>query len=889
MDTDKMRERGKELMEKCAAALELAISSPAFELGFQGEKYELILSPEGSRAGLFPLVYFQRHAPEVVLEHWNILVGRQPSKGFYLRAGEIQVKAEDVQVWTEQREDRLSLTLRCEKLLPLMETEEDNVWWLLYTLTDQVLGEVSAIALISSLNLTEQPKEGDPILLSDLPQALRDKGYQLWDDAQGYLDNSYIGYELEPEEDPEADWRLDVYAGSARLPVLINDYMIGESNTMDDYQKDGITAGFLCYPLAGFQGEDRAAQILEFRDSLQQTVWEHAGEDAAAFLGGATGLYYGYLDFIAWDLPAVLDAAGEFFAETDLTWAGFHVFRRDVSAVSLWEQEGEPNTDTDPETGSLLSAQDIETLGAFDEGVSGYFGKMLQWLEDFVERGVQEGRFTRRQDLQIALWYSFACNNLDVYRYYYKAAHWMPDSEKNAGGCAMWYYRYSVALMYCGRLEEARDYAERGIREEPDYPWIWLQAGKLRSHFGDRAGALDAVSHGLALEPGDYEFLTLKKEIEAGEPLERMEYHWINPDADRALQQGLDEDADDKQRSISCITVNAEGLERFWRIFGPKPEKYVPNAPFTRFPCTVNGHVLDLIFQMNEAGMSKLNADWLKQLRDRLQDGRWLERTHPDGRAANLDTVSVGLDYHIGLLYKIAEEEAYFQIFLRPDGSEVEDAFWSSEASDQPELYTEEELAAIEQHIQKYFGAFENVFHELVSPDIHVDICVVPPSEEKYYYTLVTMGMGAHRMNVPEELAEYKLERAELAIALPADWKLDEASMKDERWYWPVRLLKVLARLPVSADTWLGWGHTMNHQKPFAENTELCAAILAAPQNNADGSDLCLLPDGSEVNFYQVIPLYQRELAYKLEHGAEALLEKLEAGSFIVTPDRQGF
>ena len=29
-------------------------------------------------------------------------------------------------------------------------------------------------------------------------------------------------------------------------------------------------------------------------------------------------------------------------------------------------------------------------------------------------------------------------------------------------------------------------------------------------------------------------------------------------------------------------------------------------------------------------------------------------------------------------------------------------------------------------------------------------------------------------MNVPEELAEYKLERAELAIALPADWKLDQ-------------------------------------------------------------------------------------------------------------------
>lgn len=51
-----------------------------------------------------------------------------------------------------------------------------------------------------------------------------------------------------------------------------------------------------------------------------------------------------------------------------------------------------------------------------------------------------------------------------------KLAQWMPASEKNAQGCGAWYYRYSVALMYCGRLEEARRYAEAGTREEPDYP-----------------------------------------------------------------------------------------------------------------------------------------------------------------------------------------------------------------------------------------------------------------------------------------------------------------------------------------------------------------------------------------------------------------------------------
>ena len=197
-------------------------------------------------------------------------------------------------------------------------------------------------------------------------------------------------------------------------------------------------------------------------------------------------------------------------------------------------------------------------------------------------------------------------------------------------------------------------------------------------------------------------------------------------------------------------------------------------------------------------------------------------------------------------------------------------------------------MSAVEQHIKNTFGAFENVFHELVSPDIHVDICVVPPSEKRDYYTLVTMGMGAHRMNVPEELAEYKLERAELAIALPPDWKLDEESLKEEQWYWPIGLLKVLARLPIAEDTWLGFGHTMDKQSPFAKDTKLCGALLVGPQDIFwTGCEVCTLPSGEEVNFYQVIPLYRNEIEYKLEHDADALLEKMAGISFVVNPTRQ--
>ncbi len=69
-----------------------------------------------------------------------------------------------------------------------------------------------------------------------------------------------------------------------------------------------------------------------------------------------------------------------------------------------------------------------------------------------------------------------------------------------------------------------------------------------------------------------------------------------------------------------------------------------------------------------------------------------------------------------------------------------------------PELYSREELDRLESFIARRFGRYESVFHELISPDIHVDIAIIAPDEKRNYYTLVTMGMGAHRMNVPDEL-----------------------------------------------------------------------------------------------------------------------------------------
>ena len=82
--------------------------------------------------------------------------------------------------------------------------------------------------------------------------------------------------------------------------------------------------------------------------------------------------------------------------------------------------------------------------------------------------------------------------------------------------------------------------------------------------------------------------------------------------------------------------------------------------------------------------------------------------------------------------------------------------------------------------------------------------------------------------------------------------------MKDERWYWPIRLLKVPGP-PAHCQRYLAGASVIQWttREPFAENTKLCAAILIGPQGTEDGSEVCTLPGGEEVNFYQVIPLYR--------------------------------
>ncbi|MCA9063735.1 MAG: suppressor of fused domain protein [Planctomycetaceae bacterium] len=214
-----------------------------------------------------------------------------------------------------------------------------------------------------------------------------------------------------------------------------------------------------------------------------------------------------------------------------------------------------------------------------------------------------------------------------------------------------------------------------------------------------------------------------------------------------------------------------------------------------------------------------------------------------------------------------------------PDDVEVSQSgsvIWRHESRTIPFEPTEGDPDRIEQisaHIETHLGPVANVFHELVSDLVHIDVHVVEPTEDRPWYTLVTSGMSEAPMNTPEGADD--LRYAELLVMLPADWPLSMEAFEDEQYYWPIRWLKMLARFPHEYDTWLGFGHTVPNgdpPEPLGPGTDFCCNLLLPPLLVPEGFQTLEVDEFRSISFFSLIPIYRDEMEFKLKHGLDPLL-----------------
>lgn len=188
-------------------------------------------------------------------------------------------------------------------------------------------------------------------------------------------------------------------------------------------------------------------------------------------------------------------------------------------------------------------------------------------------------------------------------------------------------------------------------------------------------------------------------------------------------------------------------------------------------------------------------------------------------------------------------------------------------------------MEAVERHMDHIFpnrGGF--VYHEILSDLVHIDVHILRPAGEGDCYVLYTTGMSDLPMHLPEEIADREdLKYAELYMLLPGDWNVGEENRTAQdlpyESFWPIQMLKFLARFPHEYQTWLGWGHTIPNgpdYTPICEGVGFGGAVL---------DQLTLVPpvkteDGKEISMLMVVPAYKEEIEFKLKYGMEGLSDR---------------
>lgn len=199
-------------------------------------------------------------------------------------------------------------------------------------------------------------------------------------------------------------------------------------------------------------------------------------------------------------------------------------------------------------------------------------------------------------------------------------------------------------------------------------------------------------------------------------------------------------------------------------------------------------------------------------------------------------------------------------------------------------------MEAIEKHMEAIFPGGEGfVYHEILSDLVHIDVHVLRGPRAEDGTILYTTGMSDLPMSLPEEISDREdLKYAELYMLLPGDWNVGEAGQASQDMpyesFWPIQMMKFLARFPHEYQTWLGWGHTIPNgpeYTPICEGVGFGGAVL---------TQLSLVPElttesGKEIQMLMLIPAYKEEIEYKLKYGMEGLDRRFAEGSLPLVLD----
>jgi hypothetical protein len=181
-------------------------------------------------------------------------------------------------------------------------------------------------------------------------------------------------------------------------------------------------------------------------------------------------------------------------------------------------------------------------------------------------------------------------------------------------------------------------------------------------------------------------------------------------------------------------------------------------------------------------------------------------------------------------------------------------------------------------HIHQWVGPVAGVFDCGDVGGVHIEVAHAPPTDDKPFHVLATIGVSERPQAVPED-ADVSA-RIEMVMGLVSDWPARDRELTD---LWPVQLLSALGRFPHRGeDTWLGVGHTVPNgspPEPYVPDGPSGAILLppVAMPPEFERAEVDFGGGPETVQILAVVPLYADEIQYKVQNGARALIERFDA------------
>lgn len=222
--------------------------------------------------------------------------------------------------------------------------------------------------------------------------------------------------------------------------------------------------------------------------------------------------------------------------------------------------------------------------------------------------------------------------------------------------------------------------------------------------------------------------------------------------------------------------------------------------------------------------------------------------------------------------------------------------------------YTPYEAQTIQEHIIKHYGNISRTVTVKECESLDLKLYVIEPTKERDFYTVVTSGMGAYKMDLPDDFKDDNVDRIELLIYLGSNWDIDSAFKASSsgsstaliidgsitpllgninaQWNYPIQILKNLAQAPVNNESYFVMGNIMDDETPFSDSTHDSGGILMFPAYTTEEGQVCTLPSGQKVGFLQVMPISTNEIERAANLNRNLIFHKLIFHNFIIYQDR---